>query len=48
MNHKGRGVPVSAIMYTSKKELLLGYEDGQVTLNGIELHLSNSKVTGLC
>ena len=44
----GKGVPVSAVVYTNKKSLFIGYEDGSVTLNGTEVHLSSSKITGLC
>jgi len=35
--NKGRGVPVSAVLFTSKKQVVIGFEDGMVTLDGKEL-----------
>ncbi len=46
--NKGRGVPVSAVFLTCAKQVLIGFEDGMVTLDGRELFQSSSKVTGLC
>ncbi len=47
-NFKGKGIPVSAVLFTKDKILVLGFEDGMVTVEGKDFFQSSSKVTGIC